>query len=201
MIFFGKPVSTDGSSPRACFSGSCSRACGVTQFSCVTLWLPLAIQLRGLSRHNDRAHQRTPPHGSTHNGPQRHIIRSTAGDLACSGQGDGTLLISRRTGCCFRPSPKANSQIRSSNELNSRVFQRLPNLLNGIKVGLDATFRALQPAYGRKGQPGFPGKLLLPPSEERASCLDLSRVNEHLCPLIQSGNRCEYQLAGPDDLL
>jgi hypothetical protein len=113
------------------------------------------------------------------------------GDLAGSGQGDAALLVLRRTGCRVRPNPKANSQIWRSNELNPRAFQRLPNLLNGIKVGLDATFRTLQPAYGRKRQPSFPGQLILPPSEERASCLDLSRVNEHLCPLIPSGNRCE----------
>jgi hypothetical protein len=31
------------------------------------------------------------------------------GDLAGSGQGDATLLILRRTGCCVRPNPKANS--------------------------------------------------------------------------------------------
>jgi hypothetical protein len=71
-----------------------------------------------------------------------------SGDPAGSGQGDATLLILRRTGCRVRPNPKANSQIWRSNELNPRVFQCLPNLLDGIKIGLDATFRTLQPAYG-----------------------------------------------------
>ena len=118
------------------------------------------------------------------------------GDLAGSGQGDATLLILRRTGCRVRPNPKANPQIWRSNELNPRVFQRLPNLLNGIKVGLDATFRTLQPTYRRKRQPCLPGQLILPPSQERASCLDLSRVNEHLGPLIPSGNRREIQTPG-----
>jgi hypothetical protein len=118
------------------------------------------------------------------------------GDLAGSGQGGAALLILRRTGYRVRPNPNANPQIWRSNELNPCVFQRLPNLLNGIKVGLDATFRTLQPTYGRKRQPCFAGQLILSPSEERASCLDLSRVNEHLGPLIPSGNRREIQTPG-----
>jgi hypothetical protein len=103
-------------------------------------------------------------------------------DLACSGGGNGTLLVLRRTRCCFGPNPKPDSQIRRPDELDSCVFKCPPNLLNGIKVGLDTTFRAFQPAYGRKSQSGFPGKLTLPPSQEGASCLDLSRVNEHFRP-------------------
>jgi hypothetical protein len=156
------------------------------------VWLPLAVQLKRMIEFVNRSRR-------IHSAKiARNDMSSDQppGDLAGSGQGDATLLILRWTGCCVRPNPKANAQIWRSNELDPRAFQRLPNLLNGIKVGLDATFRTLQPAYGRKRQAGFPGQLVLPPSEERASCLDLSRVNEHLCPLIPSGNRCEIQNPG-----
>jgi hypothetical protein len=117
--------------------------------------------------------------------------------LVCSGRGNNSFPILRRTGCRVGLNPKTNSQIRRSDELDSRVLEDLANLFDGIKVGLDTTFRALQPAYGRKRQPRKPGKLVLPPSEERACCLNLSRVNEHLRLLIPSGSHCEFQSAGP----
>jgi hypothetical protein len=102
--------------------------------------------------------------------------------LASLGWGsNGSFAILRRTGCCFGLNPKTNAQIRRSDELNSGVLERLTNLLDGVEVGLDTTFRAFQPADGGKRQPGQPGKLILSPSEKRACCLNLSRVNEHLC--------------------
>ena len=110
------------------------------------------------------------------------------GDLACSGGGNRNWLILRRVDCCSALNPKADSQIWSPDELNSCVFKCLSNLLHGVKVGFDTTFRAFQPAYGRKRQPGFPGKLTLPPSQEGASCLDLSRVNQHLRPQVTDLN-------------
>jgi hypothetical protein len=113
--------------------------------------------------------------------------------LACSGRGNNSFPILRRTGCRVGLNPKTNSQIRRSDELDSRVLEDLANLFDGIKVGLDTTFRALQPAYGRKRQPGKLGKLVLPPSEERPCCLNLSRVNEHLRLLIPSGSHSEFQ--------
>jgi hypothetical protein len=111
------------------------------------------------------------------------------GDLACSSGGYGGLFVLRRIRYGFGPNPKPDSQIRRPDELNSCIFKCAPNLLHGVKVGFDTTFRAFQPAYRRKSQSGFPGKLTLPPSQEGASCLDLSRVNEHLRP-----HRC---CAGP----
>jgi hypothetical protein len=111
-----------------------------------------------------------------------------ARELACSGEGNRTWLILRWTGGYFIADPKTDTEIRRPDELDTCTLKRLPNLLDGIKVGFDTALRAFQPTYGRKRQPGLLGKLFLPPSEEGAGCLDLSGVNEHLCPSIPSGN-------------
>ena len=174
----------------------CPRACG-TQFSCVPVWLvPLAIQLKQTfeaqpSSPSTKAAAWIHPNGSaaTHHPTGRpETWPVLAWEMRPCSSCDGPAAAAGRT---QRRTPRFGDPMNSIPAFSSacRIFS------NGIKVGLDATFRALQPAYGRKGQPCFACKLLLPPSEERASCLDLSRVNEHLYPLIPSGNRCQFQLA------
>jgi hypothetical protein len=134
---------------------------------------------------------REPVNGRLPPGPPKMVrdgksSSDSAKGLACSGRGNSGFAILRRSGCCFGLNPKTNSQIRRSDEFDSRVLKHLPNLLNGIKIGLDTTFRTLQPAYGRERQPREPGKLILPPPQERACCLNLSCVYQHLRFLIPS---------------
>jgi hypothetical protein len=101
------------------------------------------------------------------------------GEFAGSWERRDPLIRFGRAGLYFTPNPVTNAQIWRADKLDSGVFKRLPNLLHGIEVGFDGSFRAFQPAYRRKRQSRLAGEFILPPSQERAGRLDLSRVNQH----------------------